>query len=288
MNLLDVLMGSMTSQESLEAMSQKTGATAEQTKKLVAEALPVMMKSMTDNAAKSEENAKSLLGALQQHQQKGTMNRQVGEADEEDGAKIVKHILGENSEQVVKALAADTDMNAEQVNRSLASLAPALLSGLSAATSSAQQSGGFDFTDLLGMFMGGGQPQQSSAMGILGSLLGGGAQQQSGGLLGSLLGGGAPQPQQQSGGLLGGLFGGGAPQPQQQSGGLLDSLFGGGAPQPQQQSGGLLDSLFGGGQPQQQATGLGGLLGGLFGGGQQQSTSAFDGGDLLSILMKLL
>ena len=249
MNLLDVLMGSMTSQESLEAMSQKTGATAEQTKKLVAEALPVMMKSMTDNAARSEEDARSLLGALQQHQQKGVMNRQVGEADEEDGAKIVKHILGDNSDKVVKALAADTDMNTEQVSRSLASLAPALLSGLSAATSSAQQSGGFDFTDLLGMFMGGGQPQQSSAMGILGSLLGGGA----------------PQQPQQSGGLLGGLLGGGAPQ----------------------QSGGLLDSLFGGGQPQQQASGIGGLLGGLFGGGQQ-STSAFDGGDLLSILMKLL
>ena len=255
MNLLDVLMGSMTSEESLEAMSRKTGATAEQTKRLVAEALPVMMKSMTDNASRSEEDARSLLGALQQHQQRGAMNKQFGEADEEDGAKIVRHILGDNSEEVVNALAADTDMNKEQVSRSLASLAPALLSGLSAATSSAQQSGGFDFTDLLGMFMGGGAPQQqSSAMGILGSLLGGGAPQQS--------------ASSGLGGLLGGLLGGGAPQ---------------------QQSGGLLGGLLGGGAPQQQSAGMGGLLGSLLGGGQSQpSASAFDGGDLLSILLKLL
>ncbi len=78
---------------------------------------------------------------------------------------------------------------------------------------------------LLGSVLGGGQQQSSGGGlgGLLGSVLGGGGQQQAssgglGGLLGSVLGGGsAPEPAQQPagqgvlGGLLGSVLGGGAP-----------------------------------------------------------------------------
>ena len=89
-------------------------------------------------------------------------------------------------------------------------IAPALLSGLSAATNHAQQQNSYDMSGLLSMF--GGQPQQ-----------------QQGGLLSQLFG--APQQQQQTGGLLSQLLGGGQVQ-QQQSGGFLSQLFGA---KPQQQ-----------------------------------------------------
>ncbi|MBQ8305936.1 MAG: DUF937 domain-containing protein [Blautia sp.] len=260
MNLLDMLMGSMTSEDSVNALSQKTGASSEQTSKLVAEALPVLMSAMTQNAASSKEGAEALLGALGQHKEQVPMGQQISAADEEDGAKILQHILGNNSGAVVNALAQDTQMDETQVNKSLANLAPALLSGLSAAAGSLSKPGvnlsdGLDFTDLMGMFLGGGQQQQSGTLGLLGS-----------------------------------LFGGGQPQPQATSPtGLLGSLFGGGQQQASATSG-LLGSLFGAPQPQQQSSGLGGLLGGLLGGGQQnvQSTSGFDGGDLLGILMNLM
>lgn len=106
---------------------------------------------------------------------------------------------------------------------------------------------------------------------ILGSLLGSGALSQGSGssvlgnVLGAALGGGS---QQQSGGLeniLGGLLGGGAQQ--QSSGGL----------------GGLLGGLMGGNAQRQPNPGAADLLGGLFGGGNQQQ-SAQTGGSLADLL----
>ena len=260
MNLLDMLMGSMTSEASVNALSEKTGASSEQTSKLVAEALPVLMSAMTQNAASSKDGAQALFGALGQHTSQASMGQQITDADEEDGAKILQHILGNNSDAVVNALAKDTQMDEKQVNKSLSSLAPALLSGLSAATGLLSKPGvnlndGIDFTDLLGLFAGG-QQQSSGTLGLLGSLFGGGQQTQ------------AASPTS----LLGSLFGGG----QQSQASATSSLLG---------------SLFGAPQPQQQSSGLGGLLGGIFGGGQQanmQSTSGFDGGDLLGILMNIM
>ena len=208
------------------------------------------------------------------------MELQIQDADEADGTKILNHIFGNDKDQVYNFLSHQSGMNNNQVNSVLSSIAPAILSGLSAATTSASHqvnlSDGLDLSDLMGMF-GGSQPQQ-----------------QSGGLLGSLFGGGQQQQQQSSGGLLGSLFGIGqqpVQQQQQSSGGLLGSLFGIGqqpVQQQPQQSGGLLGSLFGGGQQQQQQPGN--LIESLFTGGQQQPVqqSAFDGGDLLNLLASLM
>ena len=328
MDLLNMLLNSMTSSSSVNALSQKTGGSSAQTSKLIAAALPILLKFMTQNA--SQGGAASLLGALSQHTAKRSMDTQISDADEEDGKKIVHHILGNQSDQVVRALAEETQMDTEQVTRGLASLAPALMSGLSAAASSAAKvdlSDGIDFTDLMGIFGGGGQQSYSSTAGLLGSLLGGGAPQQQqsagglGGLLGGLLGGSQPQPQpqQSSGGLLGSLLGGGQPtpppQPQQNSGGLgsiLGGVLGGGQPQqqtpppqlqPQQSSGGLgglLGGLLGGGaptpQPQQAppqlqpSGGMDGLLGSLLGMGPSSNATAssFNGNDLLSLLTQVM
>ncbi len=96
--------------------------------------------------------------------------------------------------------------------------------------------GGLDIGKIAGMLMGGGGA--GNIVGMLGGLLGGGQQQQGGGLgglLGGLLGGGQqPQAQNQAqqdgglGGLLGGLLGGGQQQPQQnQQGGGLEGMLGG-------------------------------------------------------------
>ena len=272
MDLLSMLSGAMTSPDALGALEKKTGASQEQVTSLVNTALPCLIASMTENAS-TEDGARSLLGALSQHTETGTMAQQIADVDEEDGGKILNHILGDNQRGLIQTLMGQTGMTQNQVSSGLGSMAPALLSGLSAATNTASQSAqadSFDLTDLFGMFGG------ASA---------------------------AQQPVQQSSNLLDSLFGGGQqaqPVQQQSSGGFLSSLFGGGQqaqPVQQQSSGGLLSSLFGGGQQAQpvQQPSLGGslltgLLGSLLSGGASQQSNAglMNGNVLLSILSALL
>ena len=288
MDLLDMLMGSMATQDSVQALSEKTGASTEQTQKLLASSLPLLVGSMTNNAAASTDGVRSLRGALTQHTNTRKASEQIMEADVEDGEKIVRHILGDNTDVVVHELAVENGMSDDQVTRGLASMAPLLLSILSAVMGKAAKfdlSDGLDLTDILALF-GGSQQSAMGGMGLLGSLLGMGGSS-SGGLLGNLFG--SPKPQQSmAGGLLGGLLGGAQPQQNVNNGGLLGGLLGGAQPQQSVNNGGLLGSLLGGGQtPQNNAGGLASMLGSVLGSaGSQGSANTFNGMDLLSMLLK--
>ena len=319
MNLLTMLLGSFASDASVNSLSHKTGVSSSMLTKLIPLAIPILLKALTNNAS-SAGGAQSLLTALGQHSNKRSMAQQIDEVDEKDGEKIVHHILGKDSDQVVRALSRETGMKDEEVTRSLGAMAPALMSALSAAATSASKpavdlSDGLDFSDLCGLFSGASTAQtQNNVSNMFGSLLGGPQQPQNngGGLLGALLGGGQPaqpmqqpKPQNNGGSLLGALLGGGQPaQPMQQpkpqnNGGLLGALLGGGQPaqpmqqpKPQNNGGSLLGALLGGGQPvqpvqQPKPQNNGGLLGALLGGGQpaqpmqQQNPTA----DLLGTLL---
>lgn len=257
MNLLQLLLGSLTSESSVNSLVKKTGISSKLISKLIVMAVPLLIRYMTKNAS-SQSGAQSLLSALTQHTNKRSMAEQIDEVDEEDGNKIIGHILGDDKEKVVNTLAGETGLGAEDVNKGLGALAPALLTGLSAATTSASQSNGsLDLGDLMSMF-GGSQSQATNSLGLLGSLLGGGAQ----------------QTQSNAVGLLGSLFGGAPQQQQQSSGGLLGSLFGSKEEE----------------KPQPQTTGITDLFGSLLGSGttQQQQQAAFDGSDLLNALTALM
>ena len=287
MNLLTMLLGSFASDASVNSLSHKTGVSSSMLTKLIPLAIPILLKALTNNAS-SAGGAQSLLTALGQHSNKRSMAQQIDEVDEKDGEKIVHHILGKDSDQVVRALSRETGMKDEEVTRSLGAMAPALMSALSAAATSASKpavdlSDGLDFSDLCGLFSGASTAQtQNNVSNMFGALLGGPQQLQpqnnGGGLLGALLGGGQPQPMQQ-------------PKPQNNGGSLLGALLGGGQPvqQQPQNNGGLLGALLGGGQPAQQmqqqnptADLLGTLLGGTQGGGLD------DGSQLLNLLTTLM
>ena len=193
MNLLNMLLGTLTSGSSVDALAGKTGLSAAKLTKLLTTALPVLLKFLTKNAS-SAGGAQSLLGALAGHKETRSMAEQIGDADEQDGLKILNHILGDQSESVLSSLAKDNEMERADVTKALSNIAPAMMSGLSAATSSAAKvdlSDGLDLSDVMGMF--GGAAKPSSGGGLLGGLLGGGKSSGSG-----------------LGGLLGGLFGGGS------------------------------------------------------------------------------
>ena len=230
MNLLQLLLSTMTSAGSVNSVSQKTGISSQLVKKLIVAAIPLLIKYMTKNAS-SASGAQSLLGALTQHTSNRTMTQQIDDADEEDGDKIITHILGDDKNTVIKELAAETGASNEQVTRGLASIAPAILSGLSAAASQAkpQQNNALDLSSLLGMF-GGSTQQAASSTDLLSALLGGSTAQQ--------------QVSQPSSGLLN-LFGISQPQQTQQVqqtqavnplSSLFGSLLGGGTQQTVQQA----------------------------------------------------
>ena len=278
MNLLQLLLGSMMSSSSVNSVSNKTGISSKLVQKLIVAAIPLLIKYMTKNAS-SQAGAQSLLGALLQHNTQRSMSAQIDEADEEDGAKIIGHILGDDETKVVSTLAEETGLKNEEVSRGLASLAPALLSGLSAAANASSSNGG-DLSSLLSMF-GGSQQSVSNASSGLESLIG------------SFLGV-KPQQTQQNANPLASLFGGSS---QQSNAGFTLAQP---KPQAQQtQAVNPLAALFGV-QPQQaqqpQANDLTSLVGSLFGAPQQtqqpqqtqSAASAIDGTQLLNLLTAMM
>ena len=202
MNLLSLLLKSLLTDASVSALAKKTGLNAGSLKKLIPLAIPLLLKFLTKNAS-SESGALSLLGALSQHTNQKALSDQIDEADTEDGGKIIGHILGDQSEAVAVQLAQESGMSERDVNSALAGLAPALMSGLSAANQTVSSSpkvdlsDGLDLSDLMGMFAGAQQAQaQPSGGGLLSGLLGGGSGL--GGLFGSLLGSSAQQSSQEN------------------------------------------------------------------------------------------
>ena len=159
MNLLSLLAGTLLSQSSLDSVSGKTGLSSKQIKKLVLLALPILIKYLTKNAS-SGDGAHSLLGALAQHNNKEEMGLQLKDADENDGHKIIGHILGKKEETVTQNLSAQSGLTQDQVNQILAIMAPAILSGVSEAAADQKPSA------------------QSAVPGIFSALLGSGAQVQ--------------------------------------------------------------------------------------------------------------
>lgn len=180
MNLLGVILKALLAEGALKALAGKTGLNEKQLKKLLPLALPLLLKMLTRNASEKE-GAASLLGALTQHTSKKTMQQQIKEADSADGAKIIGHILGKEKDASLLTLSNQSGLSQQQVSSVLSSIAPALLSVLSAASNGTAGAGkvdlsdGLDLSDIVAM-LGGAKPEPVQA------------KPQSGGLLGALFG----------------------------------------------------------------------------------------------------
>ena len=164
MSLLSTLLGGMTDDAAVKAASEKTGVSKSAISSLISLALPLLLKKLTSNA-QSQQGVSSLLGALSQHTNTSSIAQQIASADTQDGAAIIGHILGSSQNNDIAQLAQQSGMNSNQVSSVLSSIAPALMSSLSAAnTANVQQA-----TQLFG-------GSSSGAGNLLGSLFGGGKQ----------------------------------------------------------------------------------------------------------------
>ncbi|MBR2788345.1 MAG: DUF937 domain-containing protein [Erysipelotrichaceae bacterium] len=184
MNLLQLLMGTLTTDDSLKQVEKKSGVKTDKVVRILMIALPLLISYMTKNASKKE-GAQSLLGALGQHTSSQTVSQQLKNADEVDGDKIISHILGKDKKSILSTLAEQSGLSAKQVGTLLSLIAPVLLNSLSTATTaqaakpkpqtgSVDLSDGIDLTDIAALLGGGNVTNTYSnpAAGLLGSLLG--------------------------------------------------------------------------------------------------------------------
>ena len=169
MDLLSALLGSLTADDSLSALTGKTGVSSNQLSGLMTQAVPMLMSALQGNAS-SEAGATSLLNALSQHTSHKPVAQQLQEADSVDGGKIIGHILGSNSQSAIAQLASANKLETSQVSSVLANVAPALMSSMSNMTSAVGDTDDIDLPSLSGLL--GGSFDVSS---LLGSLMGAGA-----------------------------------------------------------------------------------------------------------------
>ncbi len=154
-SLLSALLSSATSSSSTAAMAKASGASKEQVSSLVSSALPLLLQSMASNAS-DEKGSESLAQALASHAEtQGSVSEQIENADTDDGAKIIEHLLGGKTDKVQTTLAGSSGLSSSQVSTILSCLAPALMSSVGKETASAKEEGaekessGLDLSSLL-------------------------------------------------------------------------------------------------------------------------------------------
>ena len=130
MDLVSTILKSLTSNSSLGALAGKVGVDPDQIEKALSSAIPSLIGSMTKNASSSA-GAKSLLGALSQHEDDREVSSQIKDADEEDGNKIIGKIMGDDKDNFISSIAKKAGINEGQSNQILSSIAPSVLSSIS-------------------------------------------------------------------------------------------------------------------------------------------------------------
>ncbi len=134
MDLVKVLTESMTSLDSLSALTGRSGGTPKQIKSALDAAIPGLLGTMTENAS-TEEGAQSLLGALSQHTNSGSMRSQLAGADLVDGDKIITKILGGTKTDFINEICKASGLDFNQTRTVLSNIAPAMMSSVAAANS---------------------------------------------------------------------------------------------------------------------------------------------------------
>lgn len=197
---MDILQGQI-SDEALGQLSDHIGAQPEQTAKAAQGIFGTLLGGLANNA--STESGLASIGDALDRDHNGSMLDDLagmvggmiqgnGGSRATNGAGIIGHILGNNTDAAAQQIGQSSGLSASQVLKLMPMLAPILMGVLGKAKSS----GGLDLGGLANIIMGGAQQaQQQPGLGgligsVLGSVMGGGQQQQGGGgMLGSILGG---------------------------------------------------------------------------------------------------
>ncbi|MBR0462629.1 MAG: DUF937 domain-containing protein [Erysipelotrichaceae bacterium] len=183
-NDLNALLGQLLNADTLSAISGATGVSSSDTKNVLANALPLLLNGANNQAASSK-TVESFLGALTQHaaDDSSNINSFFKNVDLDDGAKIIKHLLGGETKSVTENVAKKANTNSTAASKVLSAAAPLLLTLIgkslisNVTKSTKKKSSAVSTTDLLGALLGAGTTKASSAnmtADLLGTLLGAG------------------------------------------------------------------------------------------------------------------
>lgn len=169
MSSLANMMMEMVGNEALQQLSSQLGADEESTGKAVGTALPLLLSALGKNAS-SPDGAEALVNALQKDHDGSALNDVAGllsnPAARDDGAAILKHVLGGKRGVVEQGLAAASGMDTNSTSQLLNMLAPLVLEGLG----KTQREQGLDAAGIANL-LGGEREQAQSQLGGLAQLL---------------------------------------------------------------------------------------------------------------------
>lgn len=193
----------------VNGVAGSTGTDNSQATNVLTMGLPVLMKAMQRNAA-TPEGAEGLMGALSGKHDGSILNDLGGlfgggvdESVQQDGSKILGHILGNKQQGVEQVISQKAGIDAGQVGNILKTAAPILMGVLGQQTRQNGVSSAGDLTGLLGGLLGGNSTQKEQS--FLEQILDADGD---GSVIDDVAGMVLNQGGQKSGGLLGGLLGG--------------------------------------------------------------------------------
>ncbi|WP_175986851.1 DUF937 domain-containing protein [Microbacterium tenebrionis] len=178
----------------IDDIAAKLGVSPAEASKAVEQGGAVLLSGLAKNA-QTEEGSAAIQSALRRHEG-ATSVQKVDDVDQTDGGKIVKHVLGDDAEQVAAKLNSSDKTPGIDFGKLLPILAPIIMGLIANKNKSADGSSGGGLSDIIGGLLGGGNAGGASSGGGLGDILGG------------VLGGGSSSGAGGVGDILGGLFGG--------------------------------------------------------------------------------
>ncbi|MBE6878177.1 MAG: DUF937 domain-containing protein [Ruminococcaceae bacterium] len=142
MDLTSVLMKSLLSDDSVKSLSKKTGSSKNEVTDVLTAALPMLIKG-AGQQAEDESTAESFLNALTKHAENDTsdMDSFMDNVDMADGAKILAHLLGSDTESTTKKVSKKSGTSNDNTAQILTAAAPLLMSVLGQENKKSSKSG---------------------------------------------------------------------------------------------------------------------------------------------------
>lgn len=181
----------------LEQLGQQVGLDKSQTNSAVGAMIPTLLSALARNSA-TPEGASGLLGALDRDHDGGILEDVagfLGNSESMNGNGILKHVLGNERQQVEQGIAGKLGVNAGSIAKLLPIVAPMVMAYLGKerrSTANTNLNSADGLSDLLGSLAGNSRQNDGLDIGdilnVVGALSGkGGSSSGAGGLLGGLL-----------------------------------------------------------------------------------------------------